>query len=301
VADKTFARYWYRMIKTALIAATALVMATSVQAAAPKPAPPALPPEPAAPTAADWRTPDPENLLVIDTNKGRIIVELTPEVAPNHVARVKELARSGLYDNRTFFRVIDQFMAQTGDPKDDGTGGSDKPNLTAEFTFRRGAQTPFVPVADQTVAEVGFLGPLPVMTQSSMLMAMTADNKISGWALYCPGVAGAARDETPDSANSQFFLMRQPYLSLDKRYTAFGRVISGLDAIRAIKTGEPVPAPRDRMDRVRVLADIPAAERPTVRVIDPAGAWFKAEIQRVRKLKGADFSLCDVTSPAEVN
>jgi peptidylprolyl isomerase len=94
--------------------------------------------------------------------------------------------------------------------------------------------------------------------------------------------------------------MRQPYLSLDKRYTAFGRVISGLEAIRTIKTGEPVAAPQDRMDRVRVLADIPASERPTVRVIDPAGPWFKGEIDRLRKEKGADFSLCDVNIPVKV-
>ena len=108
------------MIRTVLFTA-ALALAASAQAA-PKPPPaPAIPPEPGAPAAADWRTPDPENLMVIDTNKGRIIVELTPQIAPNHVARVKELTRAGVYDNRTFFRVIDQFMAQTGDPKDDGT------------------------------------------------------------------------------------------------------------------------------------------------------------------------------------
>ena len=153
------------MIRTALLAATALALAVSAQAA-PKPQlTPAIPPEPGPPAATDWRTPDPENLMVIDTNKGRIIVELTPELAPNHVARVKELAKAGVYDNRNFFRVIDQFMAQTGDPKDDGTGGTDKPNLAAEFTFRRGAQSPFVQVADQTVAEVGFIGPIQVMTQ----------------------------------------------------------------------------------------------------------------------------------------
>ena len=288
------------MIRTALLAATALVLATSAQAAAPKPAPVAAVPEPGTPTASDWRTPDPDNLLVIDTNKGRIIVELSPEVAPAHVARVKELARAGLYDNRTFFRVIDQFMAQTGDPQDNGKGGSDKPNLTAEFTFRRGAQTPFVPVADQTVAEVGFLGPLPVMTQSSMLMAMTADNKISGWALYCPGVAGMARDETPDSANSQFFLMRQAYPSLEKRYTAFGRVVSGLDVVRAIKTGEPVADPQDKMLKVQVLADMPAATRPKVRVIDPKSPWFKAEVASVRAQMGADFTACAIKIPSEV-
>lgn len=74
--------------------------------------------------ASDWRTPDPENILVVDTNKGRIIVELSPETAPNHVARVRDLAKAHFYDGLTFFRVIDSFMAQTGDPKNDGTGGS---------------------------------------------------------------------------------------------------------------------------------------------------------------------------------
>ncbi len=256
---------------------------------------------PRAPAAADWRTPDPESILVIDTNKGRVVVELIPEVAPGHVERLKVLARKGAYDGRTFFRVIDRFMAQTGDPQDTGEGGTDLPNLKAEFTFRRDAATGVVVAASPWGTEEGFLRSLPVIGQAWSWHDMTSDGKVASWGSYCPGVVGMARDENVDSANSQFFLMRQPYLSLDKRYTAFGRVISGLEAIRAIKTGEPVAAPQDRMDRVRVLADIPAAERPTVRVIDPAGAWFKAEIQRVRKLKGADFSLCDVTIPAEVN
>ena len=175
-----------------------------------------------------------------------------------------------------------------------------KPNLEAEFTFRRGAQDAFVQVADQTVAEVGFIGPVPVMTQSSMLMAMTKDNKVSGWALYCPGVAGAARDETPDSANSQFFLMRQAYPSLEKRYTAFGRVISGLDVVRAIKTGEPVADPQDKMLKVQLLADMPAATRPKVRVIDPKSPWFQAEIANVRAKLGADFTACAIRVPSEV-
>jgi len=262
---------------------------------------PAAMAKPKAPAAADWRTPDPENVLVIDTSKGRVIVELIPEVAPGHVERLKVLARKGTYDGRTFFRVIDRFMAQTGDPADTGEGGTDLPNLKAEFTFRRDASSGVVVAASPWGAEEGFLKSLPVVGQAWSWHDMTQDGKVATWGSYCPGVVGMARDDNPDSANSQFFLMRQPYLSLDKRYTAFGRVISGLDAIRAIKTGEPVPAPQDRMDRVRVLADIPAAERPTVRVIDPAGAWFKAEIQRVRKREGADFSLCDVTIPAEVN
>jgi peptidylprolyl isomerase len=268
--------------------ATAAVLLALAPAALSAPSPqPANP----APSASDFRTPDPQDILVIDTNKGRILVELVPLAAPAHVVRVRELARQGLYNGRSFFRVIDQFMAQTGDPKDDGTGGSELPDLAAEFTFRRGADTPFVQVADQAVAEIGFIGSLPVMTQSSQLMPMTADGRISGWALYCPGVAGMARGGSPDSANSQFFLMRQAYPSLEKRYTAFGRVIAGLDVVRAIKTGEPVDPPQDVMTRVQVLADMPAASRPKVRVI---------EVARVRASLGADFTACAISIPSEV-
>ena len=258
------------------------------------------PAKPGQPTARDWRLPDPQNVVVIDTNRGQVLLELSPLAAPNHVARVQALVRAGLYNGRTFFRVIDQFMAQTGDPKDDGTGGSDLPDLAPEFTFRRGADTPFVAAADQTVAEIGFIGALPVMTQSTMLMPMTADGKISGWGLFCPGVAGAARAEAPDSANSQFFLMRQAYPSLEKRYTAFGRVIAGLDVVRAIKVGEPVEAPQDQMLKVQLLADMPAASRPKVRVIDPASPWFAAEIAYVRAQMGADFTACAIEIPSEV-
>jgi len=254
----------------------------------------------AAPTVADWRTPDPQDVLVIDTNKGRVLVELVPEVAPGHAGRLRELARKGTYDGRTFFRVIDRFMAQTGDPKDTGEGQTELPNLKAEFTFRRDAGTAFVTAARPNGTDEGFLKSLPVVSQGIGWSDVTGDKKVAAWGTYCPGVVGMARDDDVDSGNSQFFLMRQPYMSLDKRYTAFGRVISGLDVVRAIKTGEPVAAPQDRMDRVRVLADIPASERPTVRVIDPAGQWFKGEIDRVRKAKGADFSLCDVNIPVEV-
>ncbi|MGE5566980.1 MAG: peptidylprolyl isomerase [Parcubacteria group bacterium] len=258
-------------------------------------------PAPAAgPTEADWRTPDPENVLVIDTNRGRVFVELVPEVAPEHVKRVRELAREGVYDGRTFFRVIDRFMAQTGDPKDTGESATSKPNLKAEFTFRRDANTDFVPVAAPAGLEEGFIGPLPVVSQNWSYATMTQDGKVSAWGTYCPGVVGMARDDDPDSANSQFFLMRQPYPSLDKRYTAFGRVIWGEQVVQDIKPGEPVAAPQDRMERVTVLADWPEATRPKVRVADTHSASFKAGIARVRAEKGADFSLCDIDIPAEI-
>lgn len=292
------------MKRTILLAACAAALAVTA-AAAPKKAPPAAapPPAPAGPAApgpADWRTPDPNDVLVIDTNKGRIVVEMIPEAAPKHVAQIRALAHENFYDGLRFFRVIDKFMDQTGDPQNNGQGGSSKPNIPAEFTFRRGTDLPFVMAADQTVAEIGFLKSLPAESQSMMLAAMTKDQKVTGWALYCQGVMGMARDDNPDSGNSQFFLMRYPYPSLERKYTAWGRVISGLDVVRAIKTGEPVEDPQDRMERVRVLADLPEKDRPKVRVIDPAGPWFKAEIARVRAARGADFTACDVEIPVEV-
>ena len=247
----------------------------------------------AAQTAADWRSPDPENTLVIDTTKGRIVVELAPEAAPAHVERVKTLARRGFYDGLTFHRVIDQFMAQTGDPLGTGEGGSDLGELRAEFTFRRGPDTPWTPVARPAGGEVGFLRSLPVFSQPSDLAVLTADGKVTAWGLYCPGVLGAARESDPDSSDSQFFLMRQAYPSLEKRYTAYGAVVQGLKVVRALKTGEPVVDP-DRMTRVRVLADVPAGERPVIRVADPRGAVFKARLEAARKARGADFSACDV-------
>jgi len=283
--------------KTVLLAAA--VAAFSVTAAqAQKPAPaPAAPPKP---TAADWRTPKADDVLVIDTNKGRIVVEMVPEAAPLYTARMRELALAHFFDGLTFFRVIEDFMAQTGDPENRGTGGSDKPDVKAEFQFRRGPETPFALVVDQSVAELGFIRSLPVSTQSMMLAPMTRDGKISGYGLFCPGVAGAARGDQEDSANSQFFLMRANYPRLERRYAAWGRVISGQEVVNAIKVGEPVPDPQDRMERVRVLTDIPEKDRPKIRVIDPAGPWFKAEIARARAAGGANFSACDVNIPVEV-
>jgi len=291
-------------MKPALMLAAAFAALACAATAAPKapsaPAKPASPTAPGAPGPSDWRTPDPNDVLVIDTNKGRILVELVPEAAPQNATRIRELTHENFFDGLRFFRVIENFMDQTGDPQNTGQGGSSKPNVPGEFTFRRGADLRFVMAVDQSVAEVGFVKSLPVMSQSMMLSAMTKDQKVSAWGLFCPGVAGMARDDNPDSANSQFFLMRGAYPALEKRYTAFGRVISGMDAVLAIKVGEPAPEPQDRMERVRLLADLPEKDRPKVRVIDPAGPWFKAEVARARAAKGADFSACDIQIPVEV-
>jgi peptidylprolyl isomerase len=261
----------------------------------------AVPAAAQAPAASpDWRTPDPENVLVIDTNKGRIIVEMEPTVADAHVAQIKVLTRRKFYDGLKFFRVIDDFMAQTGDPRNDGEGDSDLPNLAAQFTFTRTPKTPFTQVLRSGPAVVGFVGATPVQTQPDDLMALMAQPKVPALGLFCPGVAGMARSEDPHSGNSQFFLMRAEFPPLNGKYTVWGRVISGLDVVQKIKSGEPVEEPMDRMTQVRVLADLPEGQRPTIRIQNTAGPAFKAYADGVVKAKGPAFSICDLEIKAEV-
>lgn len=249
---------------------------------------------------ADWRQPDPENTLVIDTNQGRVIVELTPIVADAHVERLKVLTRRKFYDGLTFFRVIDDFMAQTGDPKNTGEGESDLPNLAPQFSFFRTTATPFVQVARTGSSVFGFVGAVPVYTQPTELMALMVKPQVPANGQFCAGVLGMARAEEPDSANSQFFLMRATFPRLDGKYTAFGRVIAGQDVVNKIKSGEPVPDPQDRMTQVRVLADIPAAERPQIQVQNLAGPAFKAYAAAQVAVKGAAFSICDLEIKSDV-
>ncbi|MEM9641828.1 MAG: peptidylprolyl isomerase [Pseudomonadota bacterium] len=165
---------------------------------------------------------DPENTIIMTLNDGEVVIALLPDVAPQHVYRMKQLARDGRYDNVSFHRVIPGFMAQTGDvehanmeqnykPARAGTGGSGLPDLPAEFS-----KLPF----DR-------------------------------------GVLGAARSQNPNSANSQFFIMFDEGHFLNEQYTVYGRVISGMEHVDAIEKGEP-PANPDRMITVRVASDVAA-------------------------------------------
>ncbi len=162
---------------------------------------------------------DPENTILMELKDGTVTIELLPEVAPQHVERMKELARSGAYDNVCFHRVIDGFMAQTGDVKNGnmadgfnlrmaGTGGSEHPDLPAEFSK------------------------LP----------------------HDRGTLGAARSANPNSANSQFFINFKDNHFLNGQYTVYGRVVSGMEHVDAITRGEP-PAEPDRMISVKVATD----------------------------------------------
>jgi cyclophilin family peptidyl-prolyl cis-trans isomerase len=153
-------------------------------------------------------TPDPENTLIIETTKGRVVIALRPDLAPKHVERIKTLAREGFYDGIPFHRVIEGFMAQTGCPKGTGTGGSDYPNLKAEFNAEP----------------------------------------------HVRGVCSMARAQSPDSANSQFFIVFDDATFLDKNYTVWGKVIEGMENVDKIKRGEPVVNP-DKIVSMKVAAD----------------------------------------------
>lgn len=280
----------------ALAAALGLAAPAAGLAAAAAPAVPAGPAY--APT--DWKRIDPANLMVIDTSKGRIIVELRPEFTSTHTDRIKELTREGFYNGLQFFRVIDTFMAQTGDKANTGAGESGKSSLQAAFNFRRGPEVPYASMRNPKGGGlVGFVGPNPVYSQPDDLALMTADGKVKSWGSFCSGIAGMARTGDPNSASSQFFLMRRDLPRLDDDYTPWGRVVVGLAVVRALNTGEP-PTNPDKMLTVRMASDIPAADRPDVWRVDTMSAAFKAQMAQVAAARGTEFSPCDVDVPAEV-
>jgi len=161
---------------------------------------------------------DMENTLYLDTEYGRVVIKMHPELAPKHVARIKELVRQGFYDGLIFHRVIDGFMAQTGDPKGDGTGGSGQ-NIPAEFNAGQ----------------------------------------------HKRGALSMARASNINSADSQFFIVLADSPQLDRQYTYWGEVVSGMEFVDQIRKGNPaangkVPYP-DRMVRVQVAADADKTEK----------------------------------------
>ncbi len=156
---------------------------------------------------------DPENTLYLDLAWGRVVIEMRPDLAPQHVARIKELVRKGFYDGTPFHRVIAGFMAQGGDPTGTGTGGSGL-KLPAEFSGEH----------------------------------------------FTRGVVGMARSSSPNSADSQFFIMLGTTPSLDYKYTIWGKVIEGMEHVDKITKGSEsengIVSRPDKIVRMRVAADV---------------------------------------------
>jgi peptidylprolyl isomerase len=245
----------------------------------------------------DWEAVAPERILAIDTTKGRLLVEMRPDLAPQSVARVMLLARERVYDGLQFHRVVPNFVVQTGNPNNRDGGVSAHANLPPEFVFRfkPGGGEVMATTANDTVA--GFFGSVPFQGVSLVEGSRRSDGLVRGWGAYCPGVAGMGRQAARDTGNSEIFFMLEASRNLDHDYSAWGRIIDGFPVLLALATGSP-PAQPDLMTRVRVLADLPAAERPVVSL--PSRTALSAIIARARTAKGADFSVCDVDVPARV-
>lgn len=244
-----------------------------------------------------WRTLDPDNTLVIDSNKGRMIIEMRPEMAPKAVERIKLLTREKVYDGLQFHRVIAKFVAQTGNPNNKDGGGTSYPNLPPEMMFKLAysAVNNFATLSSD--AATGFLGSVPFQALPLTDTIKNSHGSLRSWGAHCPGVAGMGRNEPRDSANSELYFMLDATRRLDRDYTVFGRVVIGNEVLLSITHGEP-PAQPDIMKTVRLLADFPAKDKPTVRVASSAA--MEKIIAQSRREKGADFSICDVQIPAKV-
>ena len=240
-----------------------------------------------------WHALDPENVLVIDTSKGRLLIEMRPDMAPRSVERVKMLAREKIYSGLQFHRVIGNFVAQTGNPDNKDNGKSAYPNLAPEMKFKHRRKAIDVWASNASDGASGFLGSVPIQS-----IPVSADQQDwLGWGAHCAGVMGMGRDKPLDSANSEFYFMLGNSRDMDHDYTVVGRVVVGMDVLRSLKQGEP-PASPDIMQSARLLSDLPKAERPKVSIL--TGTALRALIQKVRQEKSADFSICDVVVPVKI-
>lgn len=192
--------------------------------------------------AADsWRLLDPENVLLIETAKGRIVLEMRPDMAPLSVARVKLLSREKLYDGLQFHRVIPGFVAQTGNPDNRDGGASTHPDLALEsvFSLTPGHGEQFVLMASD--ASAGLLGSVPF--QGAPMSSVAKSGKtLRAWGAYCAGVAGMGRQESRDSANSEIFFMLDAARRLDRDYTVWvsgGIGAGGIESADTGRTGHP--------------------------------------------------------------
>ncbi len=234
---------------------------------------------------AGWREIDPDNLLRMRVRNGTVLIELRPDIAPAHVAQVREIVRNGHYDGLPFHRVIDDFMAQGGEVRS-VYPQAPYPSLQPEFTFRRDPTSqPLTAIGKTSSGDLlGFYDGFLVQSRPESLALLMADKSVETWIVHCQGIASMARADAPDSADTQFFLMRQPQIALDQSYTAWGRVVSGLDVVRGIKAGPEAtdgrlsPAESDRLIRAEVLSDVDEMERPKVYVQATGSATYDAAV-----------------------
>jgi peptidylprolyl isomerase len=242
----------------------------------------------AASTPSDWQPLDPENTLYMELASGRVIIELAPAFAPNHVANVKALAREHYFDGLAIIRVQDNYVAQWADPN------AEKPDLArpihhaqktlrAEFDRPFDPKLPFTPLPDKDVyaPEVGFSKGFPVARDP-------ATGKM--WLVHCYGMVGAGRDNSPDSGGGTelYVVIGHAPRHLDRNVTLLGRVVQGMELISSLPRGTGAlgfyekPEQNVPIKSIRVAADIPAAERSNLKILRTDTTTFRNLIEARR-------------------
>lgn len=290
----------------ALALATAGLLSTAVAApkAAPKPAAPKKSAQEILATspASDWRALDPDNTLLMELatpqGTGQVLIELAPRFAPAHVANIRALARGGYWDGLAVVRVQDNFVTQWGDPDGEDTGkarplpAGAAPKLPAEFSvpidaIGKAAGFARLPDAEGWAPRTGFAGGFPV----------AADPKTGkAWLAHCYGMVGAGRGDAVDSSNGTelYAVIGQAPRGLDLNITLVGRVLKGMEHLAALPRGGAAmgfyekPEQRTGIPRVRLLADVPEAERPALQVLRTESATW-SQLLDARRYRGGWF------------
>lgn len=258
--------------------AASLLLACAHEPAAPPP-PPAPPAKAltsaevlAATTATDWRALDPENTIYVELASGRVVIELAPDFAPNHVANIKALAREKYFDGLAVVRSQDNYVVQWGDPEEDDKKRKPmhdgKPSLPGEFARAITPELPFTRLEDGDVyaPEVGHSGGFPA-----------ARDPKSGqtWLTHCYGMVGAGRGATADSGSGSelYVVIGHSPRHLDRNVTLVGRVVKGMELLSTLPRGTgPLgfyekPRQRIPLRGIRVAADVPAAQRTDLEML----------------------------------
>jgi peptidylprolyl isomerase len=236
----------------------------------------------AAAQPADFRAPDPEETLYLEFASGRVVLELAPLFAPRHVANVKALVREGYFDGSAIVRVHENYVVQWADPEGKREIVSAQRSLPAELD-RPAPGVPFTPLPDRdTYAEqVGFSNGFPAARDSATG---------SAWLVICYAMLGAGRDVAPDSGGGAelYVVIGHAPRHLDRNVTLFGRVLYGMERLTSLPRGTgPLgfyekPEQRVVISRIRVAADVPAAERTELEILRTDTPTFEALVESRR-------------------
>ena len=261
-------------------------------------------------TPADWRTPDPANLLYMDVDGGRVVIELAPAFAPEHVANIRTLARGGFWNGLTLYRSQDNFVVQFGDITEDGAPGrpigSALARLPAEFD-RASAGLAFhaLPDPDGWAAQAGFADGFPAARDDRTGAGRT-------WLAHCYGTLGAGRDMAPDSSNGTelYIVTGQSPRQLDRNITTVGRVLQGMELLSVLPRGTgPLgfyedPKQRTPIRRIRLASEVPASERTPLQVLRTDTPLFDAVVESRRNRRdewyvrpAGHIDLCNISVP----